>query len=162
MISFLDGFGLPHFRIEGLARKDLYVPDDLIAGWGFRCNPKTSFTPRAVNNFENSLDQLYPRKIFMKGICGSAENNKKELVVVVSHLLAIRDAVYSKTATSRYALILEDDVWTPFDINFELLATELSTEMGRPFGIVQFFNSKARTIDEVSWAEGHGEYTTSF
>ena len=149
MTTFLDDYGLPHFRVEALARQDLYVPDDLIAGWGFRCNPRTSFTPRAeVNQFENSLDKMYPRKIFVKGICGSAENNKKELVVVVSHLLAIRAAVYSPTATSRYALILEDDVWTPFDINFELLALELTTETGRPFGIVQLFNSKARTLDE--------------
>ena len=154
MTSFLNDFGYPHFRVEGLSRKDLYVPDDMIAGWGFRCNHKTTFTPRAVNNFENTLDQLYPRKIYIKGLCGSVENNKKELVVIVSHLLAIRNAVYSTTATSRYALILEDDVWSPFDINFELLATELQTEMGRPFGIVQFFNSKARTIDEVSRASG--------
>ena len=150
MTSFLNDFGYPHFRVEGLTRKDLYVPDDMIAGWGFRCNHKTTFTPRAVKNFDNTLDQLFPRKIFIKGLCGSVENNKKELVVIVSHLLAIRNAVYSTTATSRYALILEDDVWSPFDINFELMATELQTEMGRPFGIIQFFNSKARTIDEVS------------
>ena len=149
MTTFLNDYGLPHFRVEALARKDLYVPDDLVAGWAFRCNPKTSFTPRAeLNQYENSLDRMYPRKIFVKGLCGSAENNKKELVVLISHLLAIRNAVYSTTATSRYALILEDDVWTPFDINFEQMALELKTELGRPFGIVQLFNSKARTLDE--------------
>ena len=149
MTKFLNGFGLPHFRIEALAIKDIYVPEDLIAGWAFRGNPKTSFTPRSeLSKYEKSLDQVYPRKLFVKGLCGSAENNKKELAVLISHLLAIKNAVYSTTATSRYALLLEDDVWTPFDINFELLALDLVNEMGRPFGIIQLFNSKARTLDE--------------
>jgi GR25 family glycosyltransferase involved in LPS biosynthesis len=40
----------------------------------------------------------------------------------MSHLVAMRTAIYSPTATSRYALIVEDDVQFPFDIDYEALA----------------------------------------
>lgn len=40
----------------------------------------------------------------------------------MSHLVAMRTAIYSSTATSRYALIVEDDVQFPFDIDYEALA----------------------------------------
>jgi hypothetical protein len=35
--------------------------------------------------------------------------------------VAMKKAVYSTTARSRYALVVEDDVYFPFDIDFEAL-----------------------------------------
>jgi hypothetical protein len=75
----------------------------------------------------------------MLAMCGrgNKKNTQKELGCVISHLVAMRTAIYSPTATSRYALIVEDDVYFPFDIDFDALA--LSAPTG--FGILQLFNS---------------------
>jgi GR25 family glycosyltransferase involved in LPS biosynthesis len=43
-------------------------------------------------------------------------------VVTLSHLQAIRAAVYSNTP-SAYALILEDDVYLPYDVDFVQVGT---------------------------------------
>lgn len=54
----------------------------------------------------------------------------------------MRAAIYSKTATSRFALIIEDDVKIPFDIDFQAL-TETAP---KGFGILQLFNSNKVTM----------------
>ena len=52
----------------------------------------------------------------------------------------MRLAIYSKTAKSRYALIIEDDVFFPFDVNWN----ELAQSAPPGFGILQLFNIKIR------------------
>ncbi len=158
-----------------MTKNDIFIPEDL---WNasLNCRMSTSFEPSyvATTTGASTPDDMfivpsktgikktkqssrqYPRKIYIKGLCGrnfnhvSADNNRrKELAVTVSHLMAIRQAVYSTTATSRYALILEDDVWTPFDIRLEQLAEEVRKETGSAFGIIQFLNSKRASLDEM-------------
>lgn len=58
----------------------------------------------------------------------------------------MRKAIYSTTATSRYALIIEDDVHFPFDIDFEALANTAP----KGFGILQLFNSNLGSM-ETTW-----------
>lgn len=171
LLQFLDDFGLPHFRVEAVTKNDVYIPEDLWSENYFQCRMTTSFkpsyvaTPRingtpiaTINDTQVSKQptKQYPRKFYIKGLCGrnfnrvpTDNNRRKELAVTVSHLLAIRQAVYSTTATSQYALILEDDVWTPFDIDLELLAEEARRETGLPFGFIQFLNSKRISLDEL-------------
>jgi len=50
-------------------------------------------------------------------------------------------AIYSNS-TSRYAIIVEDDVKFPFDVDYELLVQ--SAPEG--FGILQLFNSNKHTM----------------
>ena len=64
----------------------------------------------------------------MSGLCGRGKDKSgkeknfiKELGCTTSHLLAMREAIYSTTATSRYAIIIEDDVKFPFDVDYEEL-----------------------------------------
>lgn len=81
-------------------------------------------------------------------LCGRGKNKNtpKELGCTTSHLLAMREAIYSKTATSRYALIIEDDVLFPFDIDIEAMAATAP----KGFGILQLFNSNKESL-ALSW-----------
>jgi hypothetical protein len=57
----------------------------------------------------------------------------------------MKQAIYSITAKSRYAIILEDDVRLPFSVDFEKLASTAPTG----FGILQLFNSNKDTMSET-------------
>jgi len=149
MTTFLHDWGVRHRRVDALGAHDFYIPPDLLTAdqTSFRCVAETAFDAHA--KVDAILPKLYPRKLFVSGLCGHATNNqwfRHELAVVVSHLLAIREAVYSDTATGPYALILEDDVWTPFNVDLHLLAREFERETKRHFGIFQLFNSKPHSL----------------
>lgn len=162
MESMLNAMGLSHHRVRAVSAKELFVPMDVREAVESRdatqCVFDSSFDPATMNSSSSSSSSsswsLFSpaalrgkaRKIFVKGACGSAGNTIKELVSVVSHLLAIRAAVYSQTATSRYALILEDDVWTPFDIDLDELVDKIPE---RDFGFIQLFNSKGLIASEM-------------
>jgi hypothetical protein len=60
--------------------------------------------------------------------------------------VAMKQAVYSTTARSRYALVVEDDVYFPFDIDFESLAASAP----KGFGILQLFNSNEGSM-KATW-----------
>ena len=148
MTKFLDNWGVRHHRVEGVHSADFFIPPDLLTEdeKSFRCVAQTTFTPRWMIEL---LGRLYPRKLIINGLCGHTINNRwfrEELAVVISHLQAIKDAIYSDTATSPYALIVEDDVWTPFNIDLGLLAAEFERETKRHFGIFQLFNSKPSSL----------------
>lgn len=88
-----------------------------------------------------------------RGLCGRKRNDAKntgnqlkELGCTSSHLEAMRRAVYSRTSKSRYALIIEDDVFFPFDVDWNALAQ--SAPPG--FGILQLFNSNGNTM-QATW-----------
>ncbi len=69
-------------------------------------------------------------------LCGRPRNSKRELTVTLSHLQALRTAVNSGS-TSKYALILEDDMEFAFDIDFE----ELALSAPKDFAILQLITS---------------------
>lgn len=54
----------------------------------------------------------------------------------------MREAIYSNTSISRYAIIVEDDVKFPFDVDYEALAQTAP----KGFGILQLFNSNRHTM----------------
>ena len=83
----------------------------------------------------------------MTGLVGRSNTNKlKEIGCTSSHLEAMRQAIYNNRSSSRYALIIEDDVQIPFNIDFEKLAQ--SAPSG--FGILQLFNSNEESM-ESTW-----------
>jgi alpha-tubulin suppressor-like RCC1 family protein len=75
----------------------------------------TALTSSTSNVNRSVFKDMY--KILITALCGRPRNSRRELVVTISHLMAIRAAIYSNTP-SQYALILEDDVKIPFDIDF--------------------------------------------
>jgi len=59
-----------------------------------------------------------------------------------SHLEAIRQAIYDNRSTSRYAVIVEDDVHIPFNIDFHALVASAPPD----FALLQLFNSNEGTM----------------
>jgi GR25 family glycosyltransferase involved in LPS biosynthesis len=93
-----------------------------------------------------SVDEFGQYSSFTTSLCGRGKkkNTPKELGCTTSHLVAMRQAVYS-TSKSRYAIIVEDDVQFPFDVDWDAVARSA------PPGayIMQLFNSNEYTMAET-------------
>lgn len=150
MEQHLNEIGFRHFRVRGLTPHEIFIPPDIEATWRTaRCLLDTVWVP------PNKLNESFPYhqpdnewsaySSFMSAMCGRGKkkNSPKELGCTTSHLLAMRQAIYSTTARSRYALIVEDDVQFPFDIDFEALTRSAP----RGFGILQLFNSNEPSME---------------
>jgi hypothetical protein len=146
MEEWLDKTSLRHFRVPAYTVNDLYIPKDITKVWQTpQCLIQTSEAP------PNDSASSSPWKLFVRGLCGTKQNELKELAPLVSHLLAIEKAVHSPTATSRFALILEDDVSTPFDIDFGMLIKTITSRgSGKDFAVLQLMNSKLNSAKELS------------
>ena len=83
-----------------------------------------------------------PYHIVVTSLCGRPKNTRRELVVTISHLIAMRTAIY-QPSNSPYALILEDDMQLGFDIDFNGLAQ--SAPEG--FGILQLVTSNDHDLN---------------
>jgi GR25 family glycosyltransferase involved in LPS biosynthesis len=81
------------------------------------------------------------------GLWGRKKNNRiKEVGCTISHLIAIDKACRNALQTGvKYAMITEDDIFLPFEVNFaELIATAPSD-----FGILQVFNSNEESMENL-------------
>jgi GR25 family glycosyltransferase involved in LPS biosynthesis len=131
-------------RIRGIdANKDeIYLPPDIEKTWpGAWCIKDLPITDE--NNPPNGT------RVVMTGLCGRARKGVKgntfgELGCTSSHLLAIREAVNRNSSTG-IALISEDDIIFPFDIDFISLAASAPKD----YGILQLFNSNPSSMKET-------------
>ena len=154
--AMLKTLGLRAFRVRGITPEELFIPKDLQQTWETRwCLTDSEIPlPPHLNNSLPSFTGLNaetgkPYVAIMRGLCGRKRNDAKntgnqikELGCTSSHLEAMRRAIYSSTAKSRYALVIEDDVFFPFDVDWNALA-----ESAPPgFGILQLFNSNGNTM----------------
>lgn len=100
------------------------------------------------------IEAVTPQHDIMKNITlkviPSVENLPNEQSTVVSHLLAIYNAVHDQDIDplNEFALIMEDDVNIEFDIDFRLLALTAPKE----FGIIQLITSDS-TVANRLWNE---------
>lgn len=143
----LDKVGMSHRRVRGITPKEIYIPEDVEKSWRTaQCILKTSWVPPEKKNLDNTSPYVH-QSSFMTSLCGRGKmkNNPKELGCTTSHLLAMRNAVYS-SSPNRYALIIEDDVQFPFDVNWN----ELAKSAPEDFNILQLFNSNEVTMTQ-SW-----------
>lgn len=161
MEKHLSEVGFNYYRVRGLKPSELFIPDDLHATWWNRWCLTDSEIP-LPKHLDPAFPQHYnrsnietgtPYKAIIRGLCGRKRDegrNKgnliKELGCTSSHLEAIRLAVYSNTTKSRYALIIEDDVHFPFEVDWNALAA--SAPPG--FGILQLFNSNGGSM-KATW-----------
>ena len=93
-------------------------------------------------------------KIFVQAHCGRKKNTRRELTVTLSHLMAIRAAIYDDgfshsgrkkgSGSSPYALILEDDLQIAFDVDFPALIQSSPNATG--FGILQLVTSNEFSV----------------
>ena len=161
--SHLDQLGLRPFRVRGITPEELYIPKDLEDTWQTRWCLTHSEIPLPahldVNNRKEytgmNKETGKPYTAIIRGLCGRKRNDAKntgnqikELGCTSSHLEAMRRAIYSETATSRFALIIEDDVFFPFDVDWNALAHTAPDG----FGILQLFNSNAGAM-ESTWKQ---------
>lgn len=146
----LKDVGFKSHRVRGLEPKEIYIPDDIQLTWHTRwCMLETKeLIPNRDDVKYNTNSKYNGYTSLMMALCGRGKkkNTAKELGCTTSHIIAMYEAIYSKTATSRYALIIEDDVFFPFDIDYNVLAQ--SAPGG--FGILQLFNSNLPTMKQ-SW-----------
>jgi GR25 family glycosyltransferase involved in LPS biosynthesis len=146
----LNTVGLRNHRIRGLTPKEIYIPPDIESTWRTAwCKVQTDWSPpdKLSDSFNTSSPYLQ-YSAYMAALCGRGKdkNTPKELGCTTSHLYAMRKAIYSTTAKSRYALIVEDDVYFPFDIDFDMLIQSAP----KGFGILQLFNSNQGSM-QATW-----------
>lgn len=126
MVDHLKQLKFRFQRIRGIIPSEIYIPTDIQNTWQTRwCMLETEeIIPDKSTVATNQSHTLYKYNSIMLALCGrgNKKNTQKELGCVTSHLVAMRTAIYSPSATSRYALIVEDDVYFPFDIDFDALA----------------------------------------
>jgi GR25 family glycosyltransferase involved in LPS biosynthesis len=134
MRNHLKQLKLKFQRIRGIIPSEIYIPTDIQNTWQTKwCMLETEESiPHKSIVSANQSHILNGYNSIMLAMCGrgNKKNTQKELGCVISHLVAMRTAIYSPTATSRYALIVEDDVYFPFDIDFDALALSAPTGFG--------------------------------
>lgn len=156
--NHLNKVGLRYFRIRGLTPKEIFIPPDIENTWRTAwCKVQTDWVPpdKLSPDF-NSSSPYINHTAYMATLCGRGKdkNTPKELGCTTSHLVAMRKAIYSTTAKSRYALIVEDDVYFPFDIDFDAMVASAP----KGFGILQLFNSNQGSMQSTwdSYVQNNG------
>lgn len=142
----LDQMGWLHRRIKGLSLDDIYIPTDVRSSWDqYDAKVQTSELlldrndPKFLTSYGNASH-------FLIGLVGRGKSNRlKELGCTISHLEAMRQAIYNNRSSSKYAVITEDDIYIPFDIDFQKLAESAPND----FGILQLFNSNEESMLSV-------------
>lgn len=82
--------------------------------------------------------------IICVGLVGRGKSNAlKEVGCTASHLEAMRQAIFENRTDNPYALIVEDDIFIPFSIDFNALAKTAP----KGFGILQLFNSNEESME---------------
>lgn len=146
MEHHLKHVGLSHYRVRGITPKEIYIPEDIEKTWRTaQCMMKSAWVPPARKTLDSTSSYSHYSS-FMTALCGRGKkkNNPKELGCTTSHLLAMRNAIYSDSK-SRYAIIVEDDVQFPFDVDWNALAESAPKD----FNILQLFNSNEATMSQT-------------
>lgn len=145
----LSETGYPNRRVKGLSLNNIFIPDDVLSSWDkYMALTMTGqpIKPRTEMQFPKHLQNNNYTHV-MLGLVGRGGKNKlKEIGCTSSHLEAMRQAIHFNKTSSKYAIIIEDDVQIPFNIDFEALAATAPSD----FGILQLFNSNEGSM-ESQW-----------
>ena len=148
MTKHLDEvFGVgKHTRFRALTMDEIYVPNDIAHNWMSYNVPWTTREYESVipqRDRITSTSKFWPYRVIVSTLFGRRKTNKlKEIGCTISHLFAIYQAVHETKSTSKYALIIEDDVHFLFNIDWDALAATAPKD----FGILQLFNSNKDTL----------------
>jgi GR25 family glycosyltransferase involved in LPS biosynthesis len=137
-------------RVRAVTIKDVIVPNEASVAKDCAIKvPNTAISYITSSTIFNPLPKQLanlnktesPYKIIVTALCGRPRNSRKEMIVTISHLQAIKSAIYSKSLNP-YALILEDDMNIAFDIDFMHLARSAPKD----FGILQLVTSNDHDV----------------
>lgn len=123
-------------RINALTFNDVYFPDTVKYSWSLDGNARVK--DEEIPHFSNKeFWGTYPTvNHIITGLSSNPKSNLRDLMVTLSHLEAIRHAVEEAQHTKqRYAMIIEDDIFIPFNINYH----ELIDSAPKDFLILQLF-----------------------
>lgn len=130
--------GIRNERFPALSMDQIHIPQDLEMVWNTKQALYQTGLPQDLDKLGSSGVRAY-----LMGLYGRRRMNRlAELGCTISHLLAIRKAVYATDSTSRYAIIVEDDVIFPFNIDWD----EMAASAPKGFGILQLFNSNMESM----------------
>jgi hypothetical protein len=137
-----------HRKVTAVNSTDLFLPQDVSRTWETRhCTYQSESVTDTASEYtiHEEMPLVNKRLVVISGLCGRGKghNNLDDLAVTVSHLLAMHQAVYNTPTTHRLALIVEDDVQIPFDIDFEALAATAP----KGFGILQLVTSHEQQME---------------
>jgi len=146
MQAYLDAMGVVHERVRGLTLTEIMIPSDIQAVWNtMSALYQTSYLPPARHSLTPS-SVYYNYTTVVTGLYGRKKKNRlAELGCTISHLMAMRRAIYHNTTSSRFALIIEDDVQFPFDVDWEAMAATAP----KGFGMLQLFNSNEESMESL-------------
>jgi GR25 family glycosyltransferase involved in LPS biosynthesis len=156
-----------YHRVAAVTEEDVVIPEEMvevnncISATASRIASLTKSehvrTPKALNrviiesqesrNLSSLSNMKKGHNILITALCGRPRNSIRELVVTLSHLQAIRTAIYSGSS-SPYALILEDDTSIAFKIDFKKMVE--SAPVG--FGVLQLVTSNDKSVRSLAKA----------
>ena len=139
----LAKYEMKYTRISAFIPQDLFIPDDVSIPPKCRVQTGTSLS----NYLEVANSDSRNNSIFISGLCGRPKNSRKELSVTISHVFAIYRAFQSNSMYP-YALILEDDMRLPFDIEWKKMINTAPEN----FSILQLISSNGFLSPKL-WAQ---------
>lgn len=136
-------------RVRAYTLRDVTVPDEVsvVKDCLSVSTPTLNYvtTSRLHNPITESISlkegNSTRRKVVVTALCGRPKNTRRELIVTISHLQAMRTAIYSNS-TNPYALILEDDTSIAFETDF----MEMAKTAPKGFGILQLVTSNDHEV----------------
>lgn len=131
-------------RVRAYTLRDITVPDEISTVKDCLSVSKPTLNYVTTSRTHNPITESVSakegnssrRKVVVTALCGRPKNSRRELIVTISHLQAMRNAIYSNS-TNPYALILEDDTSMAFETDF----VEMAKTAPAGFGILQLVTS---------------------
>jgi GR25 family glycosyltransferase involved in LPS biosynthesis len=145
----LPNLGISNQRVRARSPADIDIPEDVSNP--VKCNMNAKSNKYVQYQVQDTFSHNQKFRTLITGLCGRETNVLTELAVTVSHLTAIHRAIYSTTDKYPYALILEDDITIPFNIDFEALIRSAPAN----FTILQLFTSNDKLVHVL-----HDKYLT--
>lgn len=102
-----------------------------------------SLSSQADSNIHTSANtRRLKRAVVVDSLCGRPKNTRREVVVTLSHLLALHSVIYRGNQSKPYALVLEDDLQLFMEVDF----VHLLAAAPKDFGILQLVTSNDYSV----------------
>mmetsp|Transcript_27769 Transcript_27769/g.46682 ORF Transcript_27769/g.46682 Transcript_27769/m.46682 type:complete len:371 (+) Transcript_27769:2-1114(+) len=137
---------LVHHRIRAVKFEDIFLPPDVNRTWQTdSCVFESEWKP--TDALGAPVNHTSNMQIYASSLC-ARPRFVTEIACTASHLMAIYKACHDSSSHSRYALIIEDDVFVPLDIDWRALIATAP----QGFGFLQLFSQHAHLTSQY-WAE---------
>ena len=141
--QLLSAMKLRDFRVEGICSDNTYIANDIADITSQKINTCKFQTNEPIESSIINMQKSGKTHV-VTGLC-SNELRPAELYCTMSHLYAIYRAVHSTTTTSKYALIMEDDVYIPVSTDYNALAASAPAD----FGVLQLLTSQIKWLKSM-------------